>query len=226
MTLSANINVWTLGKGARGAWKLHHTTDSMEDAAGWFTKLEGEGKQVSLYELGLFEHEGQQVAGQVAFWWSTTLNTYMEREPEDRGVGWADGFDTWVAYAIPGSGVAALPTIREEPVPVVTAKPAARYVEASCDRCGMILPMNQLHRHTREVKTGRTSGTRRSSHSTSERYLKSSFSGGTTFSSSSSSGRTFYKTETLLLCEACYAQQTAPRMDPLSRFIRFMTRLD
>lgn len=195
MTVGSKINVWTLGKGGRGVWKLRHTTDSMEDAAAWFTKLEGQGKQVALYELGLFQHEGQQVAGQVAFWWSINLNAYMEGEPEDRGVGWADGFDTWVAYAIPEPAVAALPAIRKERLPSVAAEPTALFVEASCDRCGMILPMNQFHRHVHEVKTGRTSGTHRRSHSTSQRYSKNSFSLGTTFGSSSTSGRTFYKTE-------------------------------
>ena len=101
VSFSPNLNVWTLGKGARGQWKLHHTTDSMQDAASWFAKLEKQGKQVVLYELGLFQHEGHQIAGQVAFWWSANLNEAMEREPEDRGVGWADGYDTWVEYTYP-----------------------------------------------------------------------------------------------------------------------------
>lgn len=226
MSFSPNINVWTLGKGARGAWRLHHTTDSLQDAASWFAKLDEQGKQVALYELGLFEHEGQQIAGQVAFWWSTNLNEYMEREPENRGVGWSDGYDTWVEYTFPEQAVAALPAIREEHVPAVVAEPTERYVEAACDRCGLILPRNRLQQYIHEVKSGRTSGTYRNSRSTSQRSSRNNFSSGSSFGSSSTSGRTFYKTETLLLCEECYARQTAPRTDPLSRFFHFMMRLD
>lgn len=101
MSFSPNINVWTLGKGANGQWKLHHTTESLEDAVSWLLKLEAQGKQVALYELGMFLHDGMQVAGQVGFWWTANLYGYMEGEPQGRGCGWSDGYDTYVDYTFP-----------------------------------------------------------------------------------------------------------------------------
>lgn len=199
MSFSPNINVWTLGKGTRGAWKLQHTTESMEDAAAVFLKLQGEGKQVALYELGLFEHEGKQVAGQVAFWWSPNLNEAMEREPEDRGIGWSDGFDTWVEYTFPQVAETALPAIWKESVPAAVLQPTERYVEASCDQCGLIVPMNQLQRFTHEVRSGRSSGASHTSGSTSRQSQGGSLSNSSKSRSFSQSNRIYYKTETLIL---------------------------
>lgn len=200
MTFGPNINVWTLGKGARGQWKLQLSTADLGEAAACFKALEQAGKQVALYELGLFEHEGHRIAGQVAFWWSANLNAFMEREPEDRGVGWADGYDTYVTYTVPEAApTASLPAAVEEP--------RERYVERGCDHCGKIVPMNALSRFTHEVRTGRTSGTSRVSRSTSSRSSSNSYSSGARYGSSSTSGRTHYRTETLLLCNDCYARQ-------------------
>lgn len=225
MSFSPNINVWTLGKGPRGAWKLQHTTESLEEAVTWFEQLEAKGKQVALYELGAFLHEGKQTAGQVAFWWSVDLNAYMERAPEGRGIGWADGFDTWITYAFPEPSVA-LPTPREASLPETIAEPEERYVEAACEHCGRILPMNRLKRLTHEVRAGRSSGSFRSSRSTTSRTSSKSLSNSSTFGTSSSSGRSYYKTETLVLCEACHEKQVyADRTITQILFERFMRAL-
>ena len=96
-----SINVWTLGRGPRGQWTLQHTTADIDDATALFAELEKQGLQVALYELGLFAHEGRQVAGQVGFWWSANLNGYMQMEPEGRGAGWSDDFDAYVEYLLP-----------------------------------------------------------------------------------------------------------------------------
>ncbi len=115
MSTSPTINVWTLGRGPRGQWTLQHTTPDLDEAAALFEQLDGQGQQVALYEIGLFEHEGRRVAGQVGFWWSANLNGYMEMEPEGRGAGWSDEFDTYVHYEPLGS--AANEPTRAQPGP-------------------------------------------------------------------------------------------------------------
>ena len=212
MSVGPNINVWTLGKGAKGAWKLQLSTADFDEALALFAELDGQGKQVALYELGLFEHEGQQVAGQVGFWWSDNLNTYMEMEPQDRGVGWSEDFATHVNYRIPDLGLwtaatQAASTGVAVPTMTAVAEPLERYVEKPCGQCGRILPMNELSHYTREVQSGRTSGMTRTSRSNTSRASAGSFSNSTRNGSSSSSGRTYYRTETLLLCNSCYPAQ-------------------
>ena len=209
MSAGPSLNVWTLGQGASGRWKLHLTTSSLGEAEACFNNLEQAGKQVAIYELGLFEHEGEQVAGQVGFKWSANFNDYMETEPQGRGIGWTEDFDTWVTYNVP-TGSQPVPSTSELVPAVRPAKveePVERYVERACQHCGLILPMNQLRRLTHDVQTGRSSGTTRSSRSTTTRFSSRSFSNSNSFGSSSSSGRRHYKTETLILCKACYTRQ-------------------
>lgn len=125
MSIAPNINVWTLGRGARGQWKLQLSTANLKEAETCFAELEQQGKQVALYELGVFEHEGSRVAGQVGFWWSANLNEYMETEPQGRGVGWAHDFDTYVSYAFPEPMVDRPMVVPVEYSSAVSAKPNA-----------------------------------------------------------------------------------------------------
>lgn len=227
MSVGPNINVWTLGKGARGQWKLQLSTADFEEAVTLFAELDGQGKQVALYELGLFEHEGQQVAGQIGFWWSANLNEYMEREPEDRGFGWSDDSDTYVHYRFRehSTAQAASTAVAVSTIPAPAEEASERYAEQPCDHCGKILPMNKLSRYTHEVQSGRTSGTTRTSRSNTSRASSGSFSNSTRNGSSSTSGRIYYRNETLLLCEDCYPVQVQRGRTFLQFILASLSRL-
>lgn len=137
MSFSPNINVWTLGKGPRGQWKLHHTTDSLEDAIEWFVRLDDQGKQVALYELGAFLHQGKRTAGQVAFWWNEAFNGHMESEPEGRGVGWSDDFDIWVEYEHPEDASSSLTALEaDRPRSEKSAPSASNHERSAYKRTG------------------------------------------------------------------------------------------
>lgn len=238
MSFVPSFNVWTRSKGHQPKWVLHHTTETLSEALAWFTQLDAEGEQVAIYELGSFIHEGEEVEGQVGFWWSASLNDYMTRAPMRRGLGWTEDFDTWVEYRSPPLSspadielwgelaVSADQELAQSPeYQEVALEPEERYVEVPCEHCGLILPMNQLHRLTHDVRTGGSSGFRSTSGRSSRQGTSRSQRGATfssssgSRSSSSASNRTYYKTETLVLCADCYAKQD--RADhPILTFLR------
>lgn len=201
MSEAQSLNVWTLSKGAKPRWKLQLTTTDIEEALASFIAFSDAGRQVAVYELGEFEHEGEQVVGQVGFMWSENLNDYMGSEPSGRGQGWTEDYNTFVAYAALSAQSRSLTTTSS-----TRQLSQPRYVEAACERCGVILPMNELQHYTHDVQTGRVSGTTRTSHSTTSRMSSRSFSSSTRNATSHTSGRRYYRSETLLLCPGCYEQ--------------------
>lgn len=212
-----NINVWTLGAGVKGKWKLILTTDDLEQAVAVFQDLEQQGRQVAVYELGSFVHEGKKVVGQVGFWWSENLNEYMGGTPSVRGRGLSEDHGTLVNYIFPGEEQ------RSASSNLPTSSQPARYAEATCDRCGKILPMNELKRLSHNVTTGGFSGTNRVSRSTTTRISSRGVSSSYTNGSSSSSGRRYYKRETVMLCAECYRSQVGS--DGLSGLLNFFGQM-
>jgi hypothetical protein len=106
----------------------------------------------------------------------------------------------------------------------------ARYAEAGCDHCGVILPKNRLQRREVEQEVGRSSGATRRSTS-SRNGSSNSFSGqrstyrssrGSTNSLSFSSGKTYYKNSVAFLCEDCVVAERKSRGSFVGWLFRFI----
>lgn len=79
------------------------------------------------------------------------------------------------------------------------------YVEVHCEECGKIIPMNQATEYKYEEEVGRSSGTSRSGSSSTRRQGKRGYSTTQSSSRGYSSGRTYYRQKSKLLCEECYS---------------------
>lgn len=87
--------------------------------------------------------------------------------------------------------------------------PDARYVEEACHYCGIILPLNQMARFTEEIQTGRVTGSHRTHRSTRSGHSfrtggGTTNSSGSSFGSSQTSGRAYYRNREIMACQSCY----------------------
>lgn len=106
--------------------------------------------------------------------------------------------------------VEALREMRPSGVKTHYVKQEEHYRQVACDNCGLIMPQNQAHRYECEVATARSGPAFRDNVSFSNRYSSTGRrSTGSRVSFGSSSGRTYYKKEVLLLCDKCYEAQIA-----------------
>ena len=198
------FNVWSGPVDRDDQWVHSLTTSNLQDALLCAEQV-GEGDVGSIvYELGAFRINGAETVDDVAFWWSTNLRE-TEGEPQGRGHGWSDNHQAYVTYTHPEI-IPALTTAHN--TPAIPAPPTYAYSFAECDNCGLQLSKKEMRRYSRWIAVGRTSASTRSSSSQSHRLSNRSTSTTYRHGSSASSGRTYYKSENLLLCSRCYNQQT------------------
>lgn len=167
--------------------------------------------RVSVSEYGTYELNGESESATLSFWWNEEEGKLYRATPVGRGVGMIerDG-DTsaLVAYVpeMPGAKDESYDQTEEEAEE--EDEEEEEYEKSSCEHCGIIKPMYALQEYEREEEVGRSSGSARAGYSSGRRYSSTGRSSHSNRSSvSSSSGRTYYATRRMLLCEDCYAAQ-------------------
>jgi hypothetical protein len=162
---------------------------------------------VSICERATFEVDGETKNEILEFWWRDSAGSDRGFPFRGRGIGLAIRKDTsrvFVRYT-PSS-----PTVDEEDLVDdlevdASSTDSDEYVKTHCEDCGKIMPLYEKFEYEYEEEVGRSSGSARVGRSSHRRSLstgKSSYSSGS--SSSYSTGRTYYATRKLVLCEDCY----------------------
>lgn len=206
-----DFNVWTRSKADENGWSLLLNTSDLKEALALAKRI-GRGDTIAMiYEQGVFTHDGRRVVDQVGFWWSRNAYKAMGSHPRGRGYGYSDTHGEFVEYEYPMGGEAETTAHRQLAISaggeVAEAEEATQYAEVECERCHKLFPGNLAQNYAHEVETGRVSGTTRSTRSSSSRYSARSYSTTSYHSESASSGRTYYRTVTEVLCQECYNAQ-------------------
>lgn len=162
------------------------------------------GKGVYISESAVFASGKSKKEELLLVWWNKPYADILEVVPRGRGYG----------YYSPKRGASRF--IEYEPDPVWqdeeeeddtedAEEDEDEYVTTHCESCGKVMPLYEAVEYEYEEQVGRSSGSRRSGQSSSRRVStkgKTSYAYGS--SGSSSSGRTYYRTKTKILCQDCY----------------------
>jgi hypothetical protein len=164
------------------------------------------GKGVYISESAVFTTGKSKKEGLLLVWWNKPYADILEVVPRGRGHG----------YYWPKRGVSRF--VEYEPDPAWQDEDAeedtedaeeneeeeAEYVKTHCESCGKIMPLYEAVEFEYEEQVGRSSGSKRSGQSSSRRVStkgRTSYAYGS--SGSRSSGRTYYRTKTKILCQDC-----------------------
>jgi hypothetical protein len=173
---------------------------------------------VSLWEYGSYALNGETENGLVRFWWNEHEGKiYDAAKPVGRGIALVTEKDVapaLVAYEPEVSSVEPEDIDEEEDndeeAIVDDEVSGGNYVKTSCEDCGLIMPLYEKHEYSYEEEVGRSSGSARVGRSARRRTSSTGRSAYSTGSSSSySTGRTYYATRTLVLCEDCFGSRIA-----------------
>lgn len=163
--------------------------------------------QVRLYEWCRFSVAGETKTGMLPFWWKNCAD--LDYIPRRRGIGLTerdDGSPVLVNYE-PHSPDPIIDknTVSDNDDDTDLESDDGEYVTTHCEDCGKVMPLYEKCEYSYEEEVGRSSGSMRFGKSSRRR---SSSGGGSSYSSGSSSsystGKTYYATRTLVLCEICY----------------------
>ncbi len=214
-----SFRLWTKNKDDDSSWSLVIETSDLDEAVALGKRL-GRGETIAVvYEQALLNRSGKRLIDQVAFWWSRNYYKTMGSHPVGRGCGYSDTYSEFVEYEFPTEGEPEQASAGELVVSptheVVQYEDSPLYARAQCDHCSKIFPGNLAQKYTYEAQSGRVSGTFRSSRSNSTRYSGRSYSSGSSHSESFSSGRTYYRKVTKVLCQECYGKQAEADLNKL-----------
>ncbi len=223
-TPDSHFVVWTRNLNDEESWKLELSTDDLAEAQALALEFGTDDVISTIYERGRFKVGRRYRTEYILFWWSDSYAEQMGGVPEGRGEGWPEHHKGYVMYEPADdqpAGSSAIATGRSSVV-LAAAPQTRRYQMIHCERCGLELPKNEAYPYTQDVKIGSSSGSSRSGYSSTSRTSSRSFSNSSTSRQSYSSGRNYYRRQTMLLCGECYTAQVQADKDAFRSLIRLI----
>ncbi len=219
---TTELNVWTRPKKDDSAdWALQLTTEDPDEAQQAAEQAANARTISTVFERGRFMVEGKRKTDQIMFWWSESYYDTMEEEPQGRGHGWSEEYETFVDYEYPNGTALVISDIRSSEVDVPRQK--QRYAMVNCEICGIELPQNEAQVYTHNVEVGHSSGSYRFSSSSTHRLSRRSSSNSYTSGTSRTSGRKYYKRESVFLCANCFEErQGSDQVDFFSKLVLYI----